>query len=88
MTEKTPLQELMATARQLVAETRTAIGRDEVIDEVTRAIDEIVEVVLVQHDLIEGLMRRVGELERRLGLWVAIGAIVLVLGFVAAFKLI
>jgi len=67
MTEKTPLQELMATARQLVAETRTAIGRDEVIDEVTRAIDEIVEVVLVQHDLIEGLMRRVGELERRLG---------------------
>lgn len=28
------------------------------------------------------------ELEKRLGLWVAIGAIVLVLGFVVAFKLI
>ena len=29
-----------------------------------------------------------GELEKRLGLWVAIGAVVLVLGFVIAFKLI
>ena len=28
------------------------------------------------------------ELEKRLGLWVALGAIVLVLGFVVAFKLI
>jgi hypothetical protein len=29
-----------------------------------------------------------GELEKRLGLWVAIGAVVLVLGFVVAFKLV
>jgi len=89
MTERTPLQELMATARQKVAEiaadpltvsamsraaagaelaanaTRRIVGRDEVLDEVTRAIDEVVEVVLVQQELIEVLMRRVNELEAR-----------------------
>lgn len=95
MTERTPLQELMATARQMAADiaaeplalsamakaqagaqagaelaataTRRIVGRDQeiagVIDEVTRAIDEVVEVVLVQQDLIEGLMRRVAVLE-------------------------
>jgi len=89
MTERTPLQELMATARQKAAEiaadpltvsamsraaagaelaanaTRRFVGRDEVLDEVTRAIDEVVEVVLVQQELIEVLMRRVNELEAR-----------------------
>jgi hypothetical protein len=89
MTEKTPLQELLATARQRAAEiaadpltvsavsraaagaglaasaTRRLVGRDEVLDEVTRAIDEVVDVVLVQQELIEVLMRRVTELEAR-----------------------
>ena len=89
MTEKTPLQELMATARQKAAElaadplavsaisrasagaelaaqaTRRMVGRSEVIDEVTAAVDELVEVVLVQQELIEGLMRRVTALEKQ-----------------------
>ncbi|HSV38298.1 MAG TPA: hypothetical protein VLI04_06010 [Nocardioidaceae bacterium] len=73
MTERTPLQELMASARQLAAEVAAdpsrqlarLVGRDEVLDEVTRAIDELVEVVLVQQELLETLMRRVTELESR-----------------------
>jgi hypothetical protein len=93
MSEKTPLQELMATARQKAAEiaadpltvsamskaaagaeraatvTRDRlsslgiVGRDEVVEEMTRAIDELVEVVLVQQELIEALMHRVAALE-------------------------
>ena len=68
MSERTPLQELMASARQMAAEIAgeplaKLVGRDEVLDEVTRAIDELVEVVLVQQELLETLMRRVTELE-------------------------
>ena len=71
MSERTPLQELMASARQMAAEIAAdpsrqlakIVGRDEVLDEVTRAIDELVEVVLVQQELLETLMRRVTELE-------------------------
>jgi hypothetical protein len=73
MTERTPLQELMASARQLAVEVAgdpsrqlaRLVGRDEVLDEVTRAVDELVEVVLVQQELLETLMRRVTELESR-----------------------
>ncbi|HET7691075.1 MAG TPA: hypothetical protein VFK41_11870 [Nocardioidaceae bacterium] len=92
MTDRTPIQELVASARQLASEmaaelaadplaasamsraaagaelaasaTRKLVGRDaEVLDEVTRAIDELVEVVLVQQELLESLMRRVASLE-------------------------
>lgn len=60
----------MASARQMAAEIAgeplaKLVGRDEVLDEVTRAIDELVEVVLVQQELLETLMRRVTELESR-----------------------
>ena len=40
------------------------------------------------HDKLEEYLTSVRELEKRLGLWVAIGAVVLVLGFYIAFKLI
>jgi hypothetical protein len=68
-----PLAELIAGVRRLIPETdaaRAADGgsdaeADEQWRELATAVDELVEVVLVQQDLIENLLMRMSRLEGR-----------------------
>ena len=59
-------------------------GHLDLIERGSKIFDELVVAVLLNR--YGDVIRR--ELEKRLGLWVAIGAAVLVLGFVIAIKLI
>lgn len=62
-----PLAELIAGVRRMIPEPdpRPATGTPEQWRELATAVDELVEVVLVQQDLIENLLVRMSRLEGR-----------------------
>lgn len=75
MNEPNPLAELLAAARRKATEFATdptrlipAMPDQALVDELAKAVDELVEVVLVQQDLIENLLTRVSSLERHVHL--------------------
>ncbi len=75
MNEPSPLAELLAAARRKATEFATDPARliptrpdQALVDELAKAVDELVEVVLVQQDLIENLLTRVSSLERHVHL--------------------
>jgi len=75
LTEPSPLAELLAAARRKATEFATDPARllptmpdQALVDELAVAVDELVEVVLVQQDLIENLLTRMSSLERHVHL--------------------
>lgn len=64
-----PLAELIAGVRRMIPEPQARSSRDDAGGEQWRelatAVDELVEVVLVQQDLIENLLMRMSRLEGR-----------------------
>lgn len=75
MSEPSPLAELLAAARRKATEFATDPVRllptmpdQALVDELAVAVDELVEVVLVQQDLIENLLTRMSSLERHVHL--------------------
>ena len=75
MSEPSPLAELLAAARRKATEFATDPARllptmpdQALVDELAVAVDELVEVVLVQQDLIENLLTRMSSLERHIHL--------------------
>jgi hypothetical protein len=66
MTDQPTWQDLVVSARRKAIELAGVIGLPDpaLTEEITAAVDELVEVVLVQQDLIENLLTRVSLLER------------------------